>query len=203
MPRTLRRWRLLTKPPRHLGSDPGGPPERYPHRTMVAGRGARGPEEQDRPLLGQRGTRPRAPHDQRTRSVYIFGAICPQEGKGAALVLPRCDTQAMSLHLAEVAQAVAPGAHGVMLMDRAGWPRAKDLVVPDNLTLVLLPARAPKLTPVENFWHFVRDKGLSSRVFAPSRDIVNHGCDAWNRLIDQPWIIMSIGLRDWANASNA
>src|SRR4051812_18204697 len=98
----------------------------------------------------RRGTRPRAPHDQRTSSVYIFGAICPQEGKGAALVLPRCDTQAMSLHLAEVAQAVAPGAHGVMLMDRAGWHRAKDLVVPDNLTLVLLPARAPELNPVEN-----------------------------------------------------
>src|SRR3954466_15075837 len=34
------------------------------------------------------------------------------------------------------------------------------------------------------------------------RDIVDHCCDAGNRLIDQPWI-MSIGLRDWANASNA
>ena len=33
----------------------------------------------------RRGTRPRAPHDQRTRSAYIFGAICPQEGKGAGL----------------------------------------------------------------------------------------------------------------------
>ena len=42
------------------------------------------------------------------------------------MVLPRCDTQAMSLHLAEVAQAVAPGAHGVMLMDRAGWHCAQD-----------------------------------------------------------------------------
>src|SRR3954462_10781540 len=151
----------------------------------------------------RRGTRPRAPHDQRTSSVYIFGAICPQEGKGAALVLPRCDTPAMNLHLAEVAQAVAPGAHGVMLMDRAGWHRAKDLVVPDNLTLVLLPARAPELNPVENIWHFLRDNWLSSRVFGSYADIVDHCCDAWNRLIDQPWIIMSIGLRDWANASNA
>src|SRR4051794_29965131 len=44
---------------------------------------------------------------------------------------------------------------------------------------------------------------LSSRVFASYRDIVDHCCDAWNRLIDQPWIIMSIGLRDWANPSNA
>src|SRR3954470_20734809 len=55
MPRTLRRWRFLKKSPRHLGNDPGGPPERYPHRTMVAGRGARGPEEQDRAPLGPTG----------------------------------------------------------------------------------------------------------------------------------------------------
>jgi hypothetical protein len=148
----------------------------------------------------RRGTRPRAPHDQRTSSVSIFGAICPQEGTGAALMLPRCDTQAMSLHLAEVAQAVAPGAHGVLLMDRAGWHCTKDLVVPDNLTLVLLPARAPELNPVENIWQFLRENWLSSRVFASYRDIVDHCCDAWNRLIDQPWLIMSIGLRDWANA---
>ncbi len=106
----------------------------------------------------------------------------------------------MSLHLAEVSQAVAPGAHGVMLMDRAGWHRAKNLVVPDNLTLVLLPARAPELNPVENIWQFLHDNGLSSRVFASYAALVDHCCDAWNRLIDQPWIIMSTGLRDWANA---
>jgi hypothetical protein len=46
----------------------------------------------------------------------------------------------------------------------------------------------------------LRDNWLSSRVFGSYRDIVDHCCDAWNRLIDQPWIIMSIGLRDWANA---
>src|SRR3954462_5214608 len=105
----------------------------------------------------------------------------------------------MSLHLAEVAQAVAPGAHGVLLMDRAGWHCTKDLAVPDNLTLVLLPARAPELNPVENIWQFLRDNWLSSRVFASYRDIVDHCCDAWNRLIDQPWLIMSIGFRDWAH----
>jgi len=33
----------------------------------------------------RRGTRPSAPHDQRTKWAYIFGAICPQEGKAAGL----------------------------------------------------------------------------------------------------------------------
>ena len=125
----------------------------------------------------RRGTRPRAPHDQRTSSVYIFGAICPQEGKGAALVMPKCDTHAMSLHLAEVSQAVAPGAHGVMLMDRAGWHCTKDLVVPDNLTLVLLPARAPELNPVENIWQTVCS--LLKRRWLVPRYAANEGCAGW------------------------
>ena len=56
----------------------------------------------------KRGTRPAAPKDQRTASAYIFGAICPAEGKGAGLVLPRCTTAGMTLHLKEIAQAVAP-----------------------------------------------------------------------------------------------
>ena len=47
----------------------------------------------------KRGTRPSAPKDQRTASAYIFGAICPAEGKGAGLVLPRCTSEGMTLHL--------------------------------------------------------------------------------------------------------
>jgi hypothetical protein len=54
----------------------------------------------------KRGTRPSAPHDQRTASTYIFGAIRPKEGKGAALVLPACNIEAMNLHLAEIATEV-------------------------------------------------------------------------------------------------
>jgi hypothetical protein len=46
----------------------------------------------------KRGSRPSAPHDQRTKSAYIFGAICPQEGKAAGLVLPFCNTDTMNLH---------------------------------------------------------------------------------------------------------
>ena len=56
----------------------------------------------------KRGSRPSAPLDQRTQSAYIFGAICPKEAKGAALVLPRCNTQAMTLHLTEISQVSTP-----------------------------------------------------------------------------------------------
>ncbi len=146
----------------------------------------------------KRGTRPAAPKDQRTASAYIFGAICPVHGKGAGLVLPRCTTEAMALQLAEIAQAVAPGAHALVLLDQAAWHQSSRLVVPDNITLVPLPARAPELNPVENIWQFMRDNWLSNRIFTSYEDVLGHCCDAWNKLIDQPWLIMSIGLRDWA-----
>ena len=140
----------------------------------------------------KRGTRPSAPKDQRTASAYIFGAICPKDGKGAALVMPRCNTEAMNLHLAEIATQIAPGAHAALLVDQAGWHLSGRLIVPPNITLIPLPAKCPELNPQENIWQFMRDNWLSNRVFKSFDDIVDHCCDAWNKLIDQPWRIMSI-----------
>ncbi len=147
----------------------------------------------------RRGTRPSAPHDQRTQSAYIFGAICPAKGKGAGLVMPRCDSEAMTSHLTEISAMVAHGAHAVVLLDRAGWHLSGALEVPDNITLLPLPPRSPELNPVENVWQYLRDNWLSNRVFENYDEILDHCCAAWNRLIERPWKIMTIGLRDWAH----
>jgi len=115
------------------------------------------------------------------------------------LVLPCCNTETMNLHLAEISLAVAPGAHAVVLMDQAGWHTTSRLDVPRNISIIALPSKSPELNPHENIWQFMRDNWLSNRVFASHEDILDHCCDAWNNLVDQPWKIMSIGLRDWAN----
>ena len=57
------------------------------------------------------------------------------------------------------------------------------------------------LNPVENIWQFIRENWLSNRIFTSYRDILDHCCYAWNRLIDQPWHITSFALRDWAHRS--
>jgi len=147
----------------------------------------------------KRGTRPSAPRDQRTASTYIFGAVCPKQGKGAALILPACNTEAMNLHLVEIAQTVEPGAHAVLLVDQAGWHMSTHLIVPPNITIIAMPPKSPELNPVENVWQFMRDNWLSNRVFNSYDDLVDHCCEAWNKLVDQPWRIMSIGLRQWAH----
>jgi transposase len=105
----------------------------------------------------------------------------------------------MNLHLAEIATEVASGNHAVLLVDQAGWHMSKRLAVPSNITIVLLPPKCPELNPVENIWQFMRDNWLSNRVFKSYDDILHHCCYSWNKLIDQPWRIMSIGLRGWAH----
>jgi transposase len=151
--------------------------------------------------VGQARHAPDRPERPTNRLRLIFGAICPKDGRGAALVMPRCDTEAMNLHLAEIATQIAPGAHAALLVDQAGWHLSGRLIVPSNITLIPFPAKCPELNPQENIWQFMRENWLSNRIFKSFDDIVDHCCEAWNKLIDQPWRIMSIVMRDCAYRS--
>jgi hypothetical protein len=150
----------------------------------------------------RRGTRPRQPADQRYESAYLFGAICPARGTGAALALPFADTEAMQLHLEEISRTVALGAHAVLIFDRAGWHTTPNLVMPKNITPIWLPSRAPELNPVENVWQYFRANWLSNRVFETFDQIIDVVCEAWKKLIAQPNLIRSIGRRDWAHVGH-
>jgi hypothetical protein len=135
-------------------------------------------KKQDYPPLGK--ARDATFHAKRAEDEFghIFGAICPAEGKGAGLVLPSCNTEAITLHLAEISLAVAPGAHALVLLDQAGWHVSKRLPFPDNITLLPLPPKSPELNPLENIWQFIPDNWLSNRVFDSYDDILDHCCRA-------------------------
>jgi transposase len=152
-------------------------------------------------VWAKRGTRPRAVRDTRYQWTYLFGAVCPERGATAGLVLPYANTEAMTLHLAEIARAVTPGAHAVLVLDGAGWHGGKDLLVPDNVTLLALPPYAPELNPVENIWQYLRSNKLAITVFDNYADIVDKCCDAWTFFADNPVAIASITSRSWATVS--
>ena len=71
--------------------------------------------------------------------------------------------------------------------------------MPDNITPIFLPSRAPELNPVENIWQYLRANWLSNRVFETYLEIIEAACDAWQKLIAQPETITSIGMRQWAH----
>ncbi len=146
----------------------------------------------------QRGMRPRMVKDQRYRSAYILGAVCPARGTGAALVLTHVSVAAMNLLLEEVASQLPPSTHAAMLIDNAGWHVANELSVPSNITLVHLPPYSPELNAIEKVWQYLRDRYLSGRLFSGTRAIIDACCDAWNKLIDESGRIRSLTDFEWA-----
>ena len=60
-------------------------------------------------VWARKGTRPRLVKQQQFINSYIFGAVCPEKDKGAALVLPTADTSSMKRHLQEISIHVQEG----------------------------------------------------------------------------------------------
>ena len=109
----------------------------------------------------------------------------------------------MQHHLNEISSNVARRAHAILLLDRAGWHTTGNLVIPRNITLIFLPSRSPELNPTENIWQYMRQNWLSNRVFETYEAVIDAACEAWNRLIDLPDTIRSIGMRDWAHVGQS
>jgi hypothetical protein len=137
--------------------------------------------------------------DNRHDSAYLYGAICPERGVGAAVIMPAANTEGMNEHLKEISSQVAPGAHAALICDGAGWHQSSEkLCVPDNISLVPLPPYTPELNPMENVWEYLRANKLCSRVWETYEAIVQACKQAWDFLITDPDRIRSIGTRDWA-----
>jgi hypothetical protein len=146
-----------------------------------------------------RGSRPRAVRDHRFKSTYLFGAVCPDRDAGVAVVLSRASSEAMDILLAELSQAVAPGAHAAVLIDGAGYHGAADLTIPDNITLVRLPPYSPELNAIEKLWQFMRENILSHRLFDSLDHVIDACCKAWNRILAEPGRIRSTCGYEWAS----
>jgi transposase len=129
-----------------------------------------------------RGQRPAGLCDRRYTWTHLFAAVRPAAGEDFALVLPQVSTAAMNSFLAEFAATLAADEHAVLVLDRAGWHTAKDLRVPDNVTLAWLPPYSPQLNPVERVRLYLREKHLSHRLLADYDAIADALCRAWNAL---------------------
>lgn len=140
------------------------------------------------------------PRDRRYDWAYLFGAVCPARAVAAALVLPHANAEAMTLHLRTISEAVAPGAHAVVVADGAGYHHKAAIKIPNNITLIALPPYAPELNPIENVWQYLRQNFLSHRILDDYAQIVDACADAWNALVALPERLRSITQRSWATA---
>lgn len=149
-------------------------------------------------IWARKGTRPRAPRQQQFISAYIFGAVCPEKDKGAAVIMPQANTASMQAHIDEIDQQVEKGKHAVIVLDKAGWHTSKNLRIPKNISLLPLPPYSPELNPQEQVGRQMKHNDLANRNFSNYNDIVEACSQAWMKIVNTQGAIQSLCSRTWA-----
>ena len=111
------------------------------------------------------GSRPRAVRQTEYDYLWVIGAVCPETGQAEGLLSPQLNTGVINIFLKQFSQTLTEHEHAVMVWDGAGFHTSKALIVPENITLVQLPAYSPELNPIENLWHFLKSHHWSNRVY--------------------------------------
>jgi len=61
----------------------------------------------------------------------------------------------------------------LLVLDQAGWHKAKDLKVPPNTTLMFLPPYSPELNPVEKLWQWLRKEATHNNLFKTLEEMMD------------------------------
>lgn len=103
----------------------------------------------------------------------------------------------MQAFLDQLSEQVASSAHALVVMDRAGWHCANDIVIPDNLTPIFLPPYSPELNAIERLWLYLKERFLSHRLWPDYDAIVDAVCRAWQRVTSDTGRIKSLCSMEW------
>ncbi len=125
------------------------------------------------------GSRPTAVKQTRYEWMYLYAAVEPATGASVALQAPAVNTATFNVFLEMLAGELKPDEHAVLIMDQAGWHKSKKLMLPDNISTLLLPPYSPELNPVERLWAYLRSHYLANRAFDDYRHLLDAGAEAW------------------------
>jgi hypothetical protein len=136
-------------------------------------------------------TRPAVVAQAVRQYTYLYGAISPKDGLGAYLILPDMDAFCMQMFLEAVANKFK-GEYIAMIIDGAPNHRAKNLRVPDTMTLIFLPPYSPELNPKENIWDEIREKIFKNYALKSMHKVEQKLCQAVLYIDKNPEVVRSI-----------
>ena len=110
------------------------------------------------------------------KNFYLYSAINHKTGKDFSLILPLVNTDCMNVFLEEFSEELA-GQKVLIVMDGAGWHKSKDLRMPPNIRIELLPPYCPELNPVERLWKYIKDKTIKNKVFSTLEELEIEICN--------------------------
>ena len=134
-------------------------------------------------VWARKGSRPTAVRQTEYEYLWVLGAVCPETGHAEGLLSPQLNTKIVNAFLAQFGQTIPADEHAVMLWDGAGFHASKQLCVPDNVTIVTLPAYSPELNPIENLWYYLKSHYWSNRAYKDYDALEQAALDAWRKAV--------------------
>ncbi len=131
------------------------------------------------------GCRPTSPRQIIRKYVYAYVAVCPALGKMTSLILPRANTEMMSIFLNQASEDFR-NYFILMLIDGAGWHTSEKLNIPENIRLIQQPSHSPELNPAEHIWDEVREKEFYNKAFQTLDEVEDSICVGLNQLNGNP-----------------
>jgi hypothetical protein len=137
---------------------------------------------EDEARMGQQGTltrvwartgsRPTAVKQTEYQWLHVWAAIEPVTGESWTMLTPDMNTTRMNTLLAGISGTLEENDLAVLVLDNAGWHRAKALQIPANIVLLFLPPYSPELQPAERLWAWMRSHHLSNRIYVDYDDML-------------------------------
>lgn len=103
------------------------------------------------------GVKPVGPYQHRFIYRYCYGLVEPMRGDRFFVTAPHVSTLYFEYMLTEFS-GHEPEVFKVIFLDKAGYHKARELRVPENVRLVFLPSSNPELNPVERLWEDMKGK---------------------------------------------
>jgi len=130
---------------------------------------------------------------------YEYAAVSAWDGDLDYMTSEKMNTDNMSRFLDQVGKA-----HNqdfmVMVLDGASSHKCKDLVVPENITLVFLPPYSPELNPAELIWNELRRNYFANKVFDSLNAATLQAENGLTRMSSDKKMVKSLINWPWINA---
>lgn len=101
---------------------------------------------------------------------YLYTAVNPDNGYHFSYIMNKVNTsllneflEALSLNFKEK--------DIILIMDGARFHRFKNLVIPSNIQIEILPPYSPELNPVERLWAYIKSHTLCNKYYENLSDL--------------------------------
>ena len=150
-------------------------------------------------VWARRGSRPTAVRQTEYEYLWVIGVACPETGKAEGLLSPRLNTDVINIFLGQFAKTLPEDEQAVVIWDGAGFHTSHHLEVPENVTLLQLPAYSPELNPIENLWHYLKSHFWSNRDYADYDALEAAAIHAWQRAVLDPELMKTVCAAPYAS----